>query len=63
MSMNDAYNANVIFGLTAILTQTGAGDYFATLPIEIQQAINEHADEIHSREELEAFADTMMKKR
>lgn len=39
-----------------------AGDYFNSLPEEVQQAINEHADEIHSEEELHAYADYISKK-
>lgn len=61
--MNDSYNANLLLGLPLLWSQIGASDYFASLPAEIQQAVNEHADEFHTREELEEFAENMKKKR
>jgi len=38
--MNDSYNANLLLGLPLLWAQIGAGDYFASLAAEIQQAVN-----------------------
>ena len=37
-------------------------DYFFTLPDEVQQAINENADIIHSVSQMKTFAENLMKK-
>lgn len=35
------------------------GDYFASLPEEVQEAVNQRAEEFHSVEEMKAYAEEM----
>ena len=35
------------------------GNYFSKLPEEIQEAINQRADEFHSAEEIKAYAEEL----
>ncbi|GKH47194.1 MULTISPECIES: hypothetical protein [Anaerotruncus] len=45
------------FGFGADVTMAG---YFDALPLEVKLAINEHAGEIHSIEDMRRFAQRMM---
>ena len=35
------------------------GNYFASLPEEVQEAINQRAEEFHSAEEIRAYAEEL----
>ncbi len=50
-------------GIPWIFGYFNSRDYYDSLSDEVKQAINEHADEIHSEEELHAYAEYMSKKK
>lgn len=54
--MFDDYSQSSNFGLAAFYTDLHFQDYYASLPEEIQAAVNEHENEIHSLHELRQFA-------
>lgn len=53
---------NMRVGFRSINAWNSEYDYFFTLPEEIQQAVNEHADQFQSMEQMRAFAEDLMKR-
>ena len=42
-----------------IFNDRDTGDYFASLPEEVQEAINQRAEQFHSAEEMRAYAEEL----
>jgi hypothetical protein len=61
--LNSLYNPGILSFSALMSTDRNSNDYFSSLPEEVQAGINEHQDEIHSVEELHAYAEEFMKKR
>lgn len=57
------YNPGVLSFSALMSTDRNSNDYFASLPEDVQIGINEHQDEIHSVEDLHAYAEKLMKTR
>jgi len=60
---NSVYNPGILSFAALMSIDRNSNDYFASLPEEVQLGINEHQDEIHSVEDLHAYAEVLMKKR
>ncbi|MCI9626463.1 MAG: hypothetical protein HFI90_06745 [Clostridia bacterium] len=54
--MFDDFSQSSNFGLAALYTDLQFHDYYDSLSEEIQAAVNEHENEIHSLHDLKQFA-------
>ena len=60
--MYDAFYAGNPMGVTALVWKDRYSmDYFANLPKDVQRALDEHADEIHSVSDMHRVVDTITK--
>ena len=54
--MDNFFNGGAILFSNRLAEDMDLGNYFASLPEEVQEAINQRAEEFHSAEEIRAYA-------
>lgn len=61
---NDGFNGTNMLGIAGLLGAEAVQyrDYFYSLPEDVQEQVNAHADEFHSVEEMQRFVDMLDKK-
>ena len=61
--LNNGYNSGLPTVLSYLLAEDiVSGDYFSSLPEEVQDDINAHADEIRTAEDLHYYAERQKKR-
>ena len=57
--MDNFLTGGAVLFSNRIFDDRDAGDYFASLPEEVQEAINQRAEQFHSAEEMRAYAEEL----
>ena len=57
--MDNFFNGGAILLSNRLAEDMGLGNYFAGLPEEVQETINQRAEEFHSAEEMRAYAEEL----
>ena len=57
--MDNFFYGGAILLSNRLAEDMGLGNYFTSLPEEVQEAINQRAEEFHSAEEMRAYAEEL----